>query len=155
MNTPSRPATSQSEMTRALVRGFLDCLLGYTVDKQYRDRDLNSFFTDDIELVLPGTKPATPWAGTYRGQAELVAFWAICREHLDIISHDVQHLIVEDDKAVVISFERYASLVTKRQGVQTYAWLFICQDDRIRYWRLFEDTEAIAKVFDTRVPAAG
>lgn len=155
MTSTASTAVSGSETTRGVVRAFLDCLLGYTVDKQYRDRDLNAYFTADVELVLPGTKPATPWAGTYRGQAELVAFWAICREHLDIISHDVQHLIVEGDKAVVISFERYASLVTKRKGVQTYAWLFICEGDRIRYWRLFEDTEAIAKVFDTRVQSEG
>lgn len=152
MTSPEKP---QSDTTRSVVRAFMDTLLGYTVDGQYRDRDLNAWFTEDIELVLPGTLPATPWAGTYKGHAELERFWGICREHLDIISHDVQHIIVEDDKAVVISFERYASHVTKRKGVQTYAWLFICRGDRICYWRLFEDTEAISKVFDTRIPAEG
>lgn len=139
--------TSKSETTRAVVKGFMNCLLRYPQDKIYADADLNDFFTDDIELVLPGTRPATPWAGVWRGKDELLEFWAVCAEHLDIISHDIKHIIVEDDKAVVIAHEKAASHVTGRKMEQNYAWLFIVRDGKICYWRLFEETEAIARCF--------
>jgi ketosteroid isomerase-like protein len=129
---------------KAIVKDFLNTLLGYTDSKEYDAKSINSFFSDDIELHLPGTQPDTPWAGSYYGLAELERFWGICAEHLDIISHDVQHMIAEDNKVIVIAFEKFASPVTGRAGVQNYAWLFQLRDGKIWYWRLFEDTESIA-----------
>lgn len=139
--------TSQSETTRSVVRGFMNCLLRYPQDKAYAETDLNDFFTDDIELVLPGKRPATPWAGVWRGKKELVDFWDVCTKHLDIISHDIKHLIVENDKAIVIAHEKCGSHVTGRRMEQHYAWLFIVRGGKIGYWRLFEETEEIAKCF--------
>jgi ketosteroid isomerase-like protein len=135
---------------KAIIKDFLNTLLGYTDSKEYDERGINSFFTDDIELHLPGTRPDTPWAGTFRGLKEMDDFWAICAEHLDIISHDVQHIIADGDKVVVVAHEKMASLKTGRKGEQMYAWLFQLRDGKIWYWRLFEATEAIANTF--RVP---
>lgn len=130
-----------------IVKNFLNTLLGFTDTKVYDEGGINSFFTDDIELHLPGTRPDTPWAGSFRGLKEMDDFWAICAEHLDIISHDVKHIIGDGNKVVVIAHEKFASFVTGRKGEQNYAWLFQLRDGKIWYWQLFEETEAIAKCF--------
>ena len=135
---------------KAIIKDFLNTLLGYTDTKLYDEQGMNSFFTDDIELHLPGTRPDTPWAGTFRGLKELDVFWDICAKHLDIISHDVQHIIADGDKVVVVAHEIMASKITGTRGEQDYAWLFQLRDGKIWYWRLFEATEAIANTF--RVP---
>ncbi|MGE0774098.1 MAG: nuclear transport factor 2 family protein [Sphingomonadaceae bacterium] len=132
---------------KQVVSLFMRRLLGYTDTKSYDEDGMNNFVTDDIELHLPGTRPDTPWAGTYKGRAGFDEFWAICAEHLDIFSHVVEHMIAEDEKVVVISHEKFGSHVTGRVGEQKYAWLFQLRDGKVWYWRLFEDTEAIAHCF--------
>ncbi len=136
---------------KAIIKNFMNMLLGYTDTKIYNEGGINGFFTDDIELHLPGTRPDTPWAGTFRGLNEMNEFWAICDKHLDIISHDVQHIIGDGDKVIVVAHEKMASKITGTKGEQMYAWLFQLRDGKIWYWRLFEATEAIANTF--RVPA--
>jgi hypothetical protein len=53
------PDAAGTEATRQLVSAFMDALLGYTVSKAYRERELNAYFTADIELVLPGTSTSS------------------------------------------------------------------------------------------------
>jgi ketosteroid isomerase-like protein len=135
---------------KGIVKNFMNALLGYTDTKVYDENGMDAFFTDDIELHLPGTRPDTPWAGSFHGKKELEEFWKICAEHLDIINHDVQHIIADGDKVVVIAHEKMASLVTGRYGEQIYAWLFQLRGGKIWYWRLFENTEVIANTFGKR-----
>jgi ketosteroid isomerase-like protein len=126
---------------RAVIEGWLDALRAGDFAA------MNSFYADDCVMHFPGDPEIFPWAGEKRGIDEILECFSIVAEHLDIRSHDFRHIIVEGDDVVILGFEVSANMSTGEEFTQDYAWHFQVRDGKIRYYRLFEDTLAMSRVY--------
>jgi ketosteroid isomerase-like protein len=70
----------------------------------FEQGDFQSFLdmmTADCEVVLPGSPPSVPWAGTYHGPEEYIEFATILSENVEILKSERLEFIAQGDKVVV------------------------------------------------------
>ena len=126
---------------KAVINDWLAALQAGDFDR------MNSFYAEDCEMYFPGDPAIVPWAGHKKGKAAIIDCFITVAETLDIRSHEFLDIIAEGENVVVIGFEVSANRKTGYEFNQYYAWHFRVRDGQIIYYRLFEDTEAIARAY--------
>ena len=69
-------------------------------------RDVLAVLTEDVEWWVAGP-PEIPYAGTFRGHAEVAQFFATFDEAIDYESWEAREFIAEGNTVVVVGEERW------------------------------------------------
>ena len=67
---------------------------------------LLSLMTSDIVWEFPASK-VIPWAGTFKGPAEVGRFFAALMEHSEPEAFEPLNFVASDDRVVVLGRERF------------------------------------------------
>jgi len=100
---------------------------------------------DNVHWTVMGTHPL---AGDYRSKADFIAgtFEKLSRVLPDGAQLHIEHLIVEDDQAVV----ELRSLATAMNGMRfdnRYCWIVLFENERIIRVRAYLDSALVAQLF--------
>lgn len=106
---------------------------------------LNSI-TEDVDWRLAGPREI-PWAGDYRGRAQVREFFGAHNGNVDLSRFSVDRYIAQDDTVVVLGSEAGRAARTGKQFDAGWAMVFTFRDGRVAQWRAYVDTAEIAQAF--------
>ena len=100
---------------------------------------LLELFTEDVEWVYQGP-PVIPFAGTRHGREGVVEFFTLLGETLEFEHFEPREFVAQDNRVVVIGFERSLIKPTGRTFEQEWVHDYTLRDGKISKVRSFEDT---------------
>jgi len=107
---------------------------------------LLALFAEDIEWIVPGE--GLPFAGTYRGRAEVVGFFQKISEMLEISFLEPREFVAEGDRVLVVGFERETVKATNRTFEEHWVFAFTFRNGKVTNVREYFDTLALARGFE-------
>lgn len=107
-----------------------------------------ALFSEEIELLHPIPKAILPWAGKRKGHKQIMEFFAGTLETVDTERFEPQEFIAQNDKVVVLMYERARIKATGKSVDNDYVMVFTLMDDQIVQWRIYEDTAPIIKAIN-------
>jgi len=107
---------------------------------------LLSLMTSDIVWEFPASK-VIPWAGTFKGPAEVGRFFAALMEHGEPEAFEPLSFVASDDRVVVLGRERFRVKSTGLTWACEWAHAFTVRDGKIARFREYTDTAAMASAF--------
>jgi len=120
-------------------------------------RDVLAVLAEDVEWWVAGP-PEIPYAGTFRGHAEVAQFFATFDEATDYESWEAREFIAEGNTVVVIGEERWLAKSTGKAADNPWVLVLTVHDGKITQFRAYEDTAASRDAFlasDASNPATG
>jgi uncharacterized protein len=97
-------------------------------------------FADDAELRQSLSTAIFPWAGTRRGQEQLIEFFAGLAEVGEFERFEPREFIAQGDKVVVVISERFRIRATGRTFDNELVHLFTFKNGKVSQFRIYEDT---------------
>jgi ketosteroid isomerase-like protein len=136
---------STTEATnRAIVEAIYDALLRGDVAA------VMAGLHDDVELEIHGPS-SIPFAGRYRGRAELERFFEVVAHHVERDPADpvpaVHQYVVEGDHVVAIGMDRVKSRGTGSTCESWWVHVLEIRDGKVARIREFMDTAAAHEAF--------
>ncbi len=110
---------------------------------------LLSLMTSDIVWEFPASK-VIPWAGTFKGPAEVGRFFAALMEHGEPEAFEPLSFVASDDRVVVLGRERFRVKSTGLSWACEWAHAFTLRDEKIAGSREYTDTAAMERAFVRR-----
>ncbi|WP_299410334.1 nuclear transport factor 2 family protein [uncultured Roseobacter sp.] len=115
-----------------------------------------SLFTEDAdylnfasETLSPETKNAIPWAGTWRGHADIIAFQTLLNDNFEVRGFDDHTYVEQRDQVAVFGVLLFTAKPTGKPADSDFAAHARVVDGRIASYHFYEDTFAIANAFRT------
>jgi ketosteroid isomerase-like protein len=143
ITTPHTPAEVVQELFTALG----------SPDRQ----DVLTVLADDVEWWVAGP-PEIPYAGTFRGHAEVAQFFAAFDGAIDYESWEAHQFITEGETVVVIGEERWRAKSTGKAADNPWVLVLTVREGKITQFRAYEDTAASRDAFlasDASNPGTG
>jgi uncharacterized protein len=113
---------------------------------------LFELFAEDIEWIVPGE--GLPFAGTYRGLAEVADFLQKISEMLEVSLFEPREFVGQGDRVLVVGFERETVKATNRTFEEHWVFAFTFRNDKVTNVREYFDTLALARGFEIPVSVA-
>ena len=101
---------------------------------------------EDVEWVVPGSREI-PYTGTYRGKAEVKQFFAQLGAAVDFTKFDPTEYLVDGERVVTLGFYAATVKASGHMFAADWAMLYTIHNGRIRRFREFTDTHALAYAF--------
>ena len=110
--------------------------------------------TEDVEWALPGPPEVMPYAGTWRGKAEMQRYFTVLSETLEFEQYELESVIAQGDQVVVVGRSRVRAKPTGRAFNDHYAHWFEFRGGKAARMRYYTDTAAaVAALGAAREPA--
>ena len=104
--------------------------------------------SEDVEWVYQG--PSTiPFAGTRHGRDGVGEFFSLLGETLEFEQFEPREFVAQDDRVVVVGFERNLIKSTGRTFEQEWVHDFTLKEGKVSKVRSFEDTAAYVETLDS------
>ena len=103
-------------------------------------------FSDDVEWMVTGP-PETSYAGTRRGRAQVVQFFTVLSQTVDIQQFEPREFIAQGDQVVVVGFERLKIRSTGRIAENHWVMIFTLRNGHVARFREYDDSAAVADAF--------
>ena len=130
---------------REVVTGFFDGFAGGNMDAVF------GALAPDIEYTVNTrntvTREAIPWSTTFRGTAEVQAFFARLMANFDVLAFRVDQLIADGADVAAFGYFQYRAKPTGLTCETDWCARFRVEGGRIRTYHFFEDSYAIARAF--------
>jgi uncharacterized protein len=110
---------------------------------------LLALFAEDIEWIVPGE--GLPFAGTYRGLAEVEGFFQKISEMLEVSLFEPREFVAQGDRILVVGFERETVKATNRTFEEHWVFVFTFRNGKVTNVREYFDTLALAQGFEMPV----
>jgi uncharacterized protein len=107
---------------------------------------LLALLADDIEWITPGE--GLPFAGTYRGLAEVAGFFQKVSEMFEMSFFEPREFVAQGDRVLVAGFDRGKVKATNRTFEGHWAGAFTVRDGKVTNFREYIDTLALARGFE-------
>ena len=107
---------------------------------------LLSLMTSDIVWEFPASK-VIPWAGTFKGPAEVGRFFAALMEHGEPEAFEPLSFVASDDRVVVLGRERFRVKSTGLTWACEWAHAFTLRDGKAVGFREYTDTATMERAF--------
>jgi uncharacterized protein len=107
---------------------------------------LLALFAEDIEWIVPGE--GLPFAGTYRGLAEVAGFFQKISEMLEVSLFEPREFVAQGDRVLVVGFERETVKATNRTFEEHWVFAFTFRNGKVTNVREYFDTLALARGFE-------
>jgi len=125
---------------------------------QSGDREeILALLSRDVEWWVAGP-PEIPYAGTFRGHAEVDQFFAAFAGAIDYESWEAHQFITEGETVVVVGEERWRAKSTGPAADNPWVLVITVRDGQVARFRAYEDTAASRDAFlpsDASIPGAG
>ncbi len=105
-----------------------------------------SALADTIEWQVTG--PAeTAYTGTRRGKPQVLEFFVVLGQTVEIQEFEPREFIVQGETVVVIGHERMKIKATGRVAENDWVMVFTIHDGQVVRFREYDDTAAVAAAF--------
>jgi len=103
-----------------------------------------SAMAEDVAWESPGSSPL---AGSRKGHAEVQQFFVDLVASVKIDQFDVEAIVADGDRVVVLGSETCTVLATGRTVTQHWSHAYTLRDGKVATIRLFEDTATVEAAF--------
>lgn len=103
-----------------------------------------SFLAEDAEYIAVGPADVIPWAGTYRGHAEIGQFFTRLGAALEFQEFAAQEFIAQGDKLAVVLHGRYKAHATGKEFETHPQHIVTFRDGKVMQLISLDDTATIA-----------
>jgi ketosteroid isomerase-like protein len=101
-----------------------------------------NMLTEDIEWRAPGPSDIVPWAGTFRGQAQVGQFFMALGTTVDFQKFEPQEYIAQRDRVVVLGQSEETLKANGRVVKPDWVMVFRLRDGKIADYQYLDDTAA-------------
>jgi ketosteroid isomerase-like protein len=126
---------------------------GYAAFGRGDIQGLLGLLAEDVEWQIPGE--GLPLSGTYRGHGGVGQFFQKLAQDSEILAFEPREFVAQDDKVVVLGWERFKIRATNRTVEVNWVMAFTVRGGKIAAFREFADTQAIAAGYASTAKAAG
>lgn len=105
---------------------------------------LLSHLDSDITWVHPDNDDI-PWAGSYRGHDGVIKFFTAIGENVDFLAFEPRAFVAEEDKVVVLGYEKNRHKHTGREWETDWTHAFTLKDGKVVSFQEYTDTAAVAE----------
>jgi uncharacterized protein len=120
----------------------------YAALKEGDFETIQSKMADDIDFLYPG--PANiPYAGRRKGLDQIIEFFNILGDSVELLQFEVREFIAQGDKVVALGYEKVRGQATNRTFENNWAMVWTIRDGRAVDVDQYHDTAAVLGVFDT------
>jgi len=124
--------------TQNIVHNYLQLL-------SQRDlENLTALFADHIDWYVPGNKDRAPWLGKRNCKEDVKAFYELLWENTEAISAQIEHIIVDDNFAVITGDFSTRMLQTNNVVDSLFCIQITVNEGLIVKYRLLEDSYAVS-----------
>ena len=102
---------------------------------------------DDVDWHFVGRPEDIPFAGQRHGHRQMVEFFTIIGQTVEVLAFGPREVIACEDKVLVLGHERVRVRATERLFETDWAHLYTIQDGKIARLREFYDTATVAAAF--------
>jgi ketosteroid isomerase-like protein len=122
---------------------------GYSLFNKGDIPNLLRLFTDDIEIIIPGTPDVIPYAGVYRGQEQVTTFFTKLHQAVQYERFEAQELIAQGNKVVALGYSKGQIRSNGQIIEEEWAHVFELQGEKVSRLQVFTDTAAVVQAFQT------
>ncbi len=130
---------------REVVSAFFDGFTAGNMDAVFGALAADVEYTVNTHDTV--TREAIPWSTTFRGTAEVQAFFARLMANFDVLAFRVDKLIAEGEDVAAFGHFQYRAKPTGLTCETDWCARFRIEKGRIRTYHFFEDSYAIARAF--------
>jgi uncharacterized protein len=106
--------------------------------------------TEDVRVVWNGPPGLVPWAGEWRGRAEVTRFFHMVGEHLEILSVTAEWRIEGADGVAIVLAGHWRVRATGAELRLRAVNLFTFDGDRVAAYEVFPDSHAFVAALGMR-----
>ena len=106
--------------------------------------EVAKLFAEACEWNIPGDTTAFPWIGKMKGRVAVESFVRDTRLLLEPIRFDVQRIITEEERAVVLGYLESRVRVTSKIIQTSFAIILTVAEDQITSFTMLEDSFAVS-----------
>ncbi|MEJ8646256.1 nuclear transport factor 2 family protein [Streptomyces sp. MS1.HAVA.3] len=143
--TSTTTATTDTSDTTATTREVVDAFF-----TRFGSGDMDAvldLFAEDVSFHVGGADNV-PWAGSRSSREEIAEFFAMFPKVLTPPQEYAVHTtVVDGGEAVVLGHNRFGVKATGKTFTNHFALHFTVAEGRIRGYRMYEDSHAIAAAF--------
>ncbi len=103
--------------------------------------------SEDVDWLFVGRPQDVPFAGPRRGHQQMIEFFTIVGQTVEVFEFGPSEIMAFDDKVLVLGHERVRVRATDKIFETDWAHLFTIQDGKIVRLREFYDTATIAAAY--------
>lgn len=107
--------------------------------------ELVKLFSDNIDWYIPGDEAKASWLGRRNSKQQVAEFYEMLWQQTEPVSVSVNHIFVDEDKAVIAGEFSTKMLATNKIVDSLFFIQLTVEDDLIIQFRLLEDTLAVAQ----------
>lgn len=110
--------------------------------------------TEDVEWIQPGPRESIPYAGVWRGRAEMSRYFAVLSDTVEFTEYELEQFIAQNDQVVVTGRSSVRAKATGRAFDDHFAHWFEFRGEKVARMRYYADTAAaVAALSGARQPA--
>jgi ketosteroid isomerase-like protein len=117
----------------------------YDAFKRREVHSIMDMFADDAVMHGPAPSGVLPWGGTYNGHSGVAQFFKALGESLEPQQFDLNDFIAQDNKVVVLGYQRGKAKSTGRPYEIDFVHLWSLRDGRLTEFQVFNDTAALVE----------
>ncbi|MBA4806914.1 nuclear transport factor 2 family protein [Brevundimonas sp.] len=106
---------------------------------------LATVFAPDLSLEIPGQSGAFPWVGRGAGREAMIAFIRDLRDLTEPLAFDVEDILANEGRAVVVGSLRTRVRRTGKVIVSPFVLIFGFTDQLVSRFQMLEDSHAVAE----------
>ena len=108
-----------------------------------RDLNLVNIFAENVDWYIHGNEKIAPWLGRRSKREEVKEFFQVLWANTEPISAQIDHILVEDDFAVITGNFSTKMLQTDKVMQSIFSIHINVQNNLITKYRLLEDSYAV------------
>ena len=97
---------------------------------------------EDVEWVVPGPSEVMPYAGTWRGKAQMQRYFTVLSETVEFEQYELESVVAQGDQVVVVGRSRVLAKQTGRAFDDHFAHWFEFRGGKAARMRYYTDTAA-------------
>ena len=105
--------------------------------------------SDDVQWVSPGPKEVTPWAGNYKGKAQVAEFFRVVAQEIDFLKFEPREFVEQGNKVITLGFMEGKSRKTGKVAATEWAMAFTLKNGKVTHFREYADTYEAYKAFSS------
>ena len=109
---------------------------------------------DDVDWLTPGSK-AIPYAGRYRGRAEVATFFQKLTESTELDPFSIEQYVEQGDVVVALGSNSGRSKATKKAFQSRWSMVFTFRGGKVAQFEEHLDTAAVENAFAPALAARG
>ena len=118
----------------------------YTAFGEGRIPDILAQLADDITFVQPGG-PDIPWAGAYKGPADVGRFFAKLDDAVAVDAFEPREYVTQGDTVIALGAWAGKAKATGKPFASTWSMTWKFRGGKVSFYEAFEDTAVMAPAF--------